>query len=74
MVTPAYATFGRRTQSGEGVPASGLSHQGSGQAQRLVQSGVERPGAAGATTWVNDSAGGRGTLPVQSTMTPTVGT
>ncbi|KAG4049566.1 hypothetical protein PC123_g15151 [Phytophthora cactorum] len=64
MVTPAYATSGRRTQSGEGVPASGLSHQGSGQAQGLVQSGVERPGAAG----------GRGTLPVQSTVTPTVRT
>ncbi|KAG2988505.1 hypothetical protein PC129_g19148 [Phytophthora cactorum] len=64
MVTPAYATSGRRTQSGEGVPASGLSHQGSGQAQGLVQSGVERPGAAG----------GRGTIPVQSTVTPTVGT
>ncbi|KAG3107750.1 hypothetical protein PI125_g12447 [Phytophthora idaei] len=49
MVTPAYATSDRRTQSGESVPASGLSHQGSGQAQGLVQSGVERPGAAGAT-------------------------
>ncbi|KAG3128209.1 hypothetical protein C6341_g24664 [Phytophthora cactorum] len=74
MVTTAYATSDRRTQSGEGVPASGLSHQGSGQAQGLVQSGVERPGAAGATTRANDSAGGRGTLPVQSTVAPTVGT
>ncbi|KAG3247523.1 hypothetical protein PI124_g7783 [Phytophthora idaei] len=74
MITPAYATSDRRTQSGEGVPASGLSHQGSGQAQELVQSELERPGAAGATTWVNDSAGGRGMLPVQSTVTPTVGT
>ncbi|KAG2964850.1 hypothetical protein PC119_g25141 [Phytophthora cactorum] len=57
-----------------GVPASGLSHQGSGQAQGLVQSGVERPGAAGATTRANDLAGDRGMLPVQSTVTPTVGT
>ncbi|KAG2899566.1 hypothetical protein PC114_g13877 [Phytophthora cactorum] len=57
-----------------GVPASGLSHQGGGQAQGLVQSGVERPGAAGATTRANDSAGGQETLPVQSTVTPTVGT
>ncbi|KAG3110400.1 hypothetical protein PI124_g15797 [Phytophthora idaei] len=74
MVTPAYAMSDRRTQSGEGVPASGLSHQGSGRAQGLVQSGVERPGAAGATTRANDSAGGRATLPVQYTVTPTVGT
>ncbi|KAG3092337.1 hypothetical protein PI125_g17148 [Phytophthora idaei] len=73
MVTPAYATSDRPTQSGEGVPASGPSHQGSGQA-RLVQSGVERPGAAGATTRANDLAGGRGMLPVQSTVTLTVGT
>ncbi|KAG3234367.1 hypothetical protein PI124_g20574 [Phytophthora idaei] len=64
MVTPAYVTSGRRTQSGEGVPASGRSHQESGQAQGLVQSGVERLRAGG----------GRGTLPVQSTVTPTVGT
>ncbi|KAG3207348.1 hypothetical protein PC128_g160 [Phytophthora cactorum] len=74
MVTPAYATSDLRTQSGEGVPDSGLSHQGSGRAQGLVQSGAVRPGAAGATTRANDSAGGRGTLPVQSTVTPTVGT
>ncbi|KAG3141447.1 hypothetical protein PC129_g16951 [Phytophthora cactorum] len=74
MVTPAHATSDRRTQSGEGVPASGLSHQGSGQAQGLVQSRVKRPGAAGAATRASASAGGRGTLPVQSTETPTVRT
>ncbi|KAG3137918.1 hypothetical protein PI126_g17161 [Phytophthora idaei] len=74
MVTPAYAASDLRTQSGEGVPVSRLSHQGSGRAQGLVQSGAVRPGAAGATTRANDSTGGRGTLPVQSTVTPTVGT
>ncbi|KAG2969069.1 hypothetical protein PC120_g26749 [Phytophthora cactorum] len=73
MVTPACATSDCRIQSGKGDLASGLSHKGSGRTQGLVQSGVERPGAAGATARANHLAGGRGTLPVQSTVTPTVG-